>query len=74
MGNKNKHLKKRYRDEFINSLGMSYYPIGIDLGSRANHFLSRVYYHDHHKTFRAKDPEIIQKLLKTKYSRNLFYK
>ena len=34
-GNKNKHLKKKYRDEFVNSLGMSYYPIGIDLGLKS---------------------------------------
>ena len=43
MGNKNKELKKKCREIYLESLGVKDYPIGVDLGPKADHFLSRVY-------------------------------
>ena len=43
MGNKNEELKKKYREIYLESLGVKDYPIGIDIGPKANHNLTRVY-------------------------------
>ena len=73
MGSKNKELKKKYREIYLESLGVKDYPIGIDLGPKANHFLSRVYYHEHHSKFGTMPLDYLKEIVKKSYSRNLFY-
>ncbi len=73
MGNHNKDKKLRYRKQFLKDLLVQDIPIGLDLGPRANHFLSRVYYHDHHSKFNTPNIPYIKERIKNSYNRNLFY-
>ena len=51
MGNKNKDKKKAFRRNYLDELGDKDFPelVGLNLGPRVTHFLSRVYYCDYHQ-------------------------
>lgn len=51
MGNKNRDKKKAFRRRYLDELGDKDFPelVGLNLGPRVTHFLSRVYYCDYHQ-------------------------
>ena len=51
MSNKNKDKKKAFRRKYLDELGDKDFPelVGLNLGPRVTHFLSRVYYGDYHQ-------------------------
>ena len=51
MGNKNRDKKKAFRRKYLDELGDKDFPelVGLNLGPRVTHFLSRVYYCDYHQ-------------------------
>ena len=59
MGNKNKDKKKQYRQQYLESLGERDFPelVQLDMGPKVNHFLSRVYYGEHHSKVRLLVPD-----------------
>ena len=51
MSNKNNDKKKAFRRKYLDELGDKDFPelVGLNLGPRVTHFLSRVYYGDYHQ-------------------------